>query len=147
MKLSTVLGFFTLCFTLALPFASATMSRKRHNEVAHRARGDVDVHKRSFTNARFTYYDVGLGACGVWNNPSDHIVALNVEQFGPGYPGEYCFKTITILYNGISLPATITDKCMGCPWGGLDFSRGLFDKFANEAVGVLNGEWWFNDDN
>lgn len=34
---------------------------------------------------------------------------------------------------------------MGCPWGGLDFSRGLFDQFAAEAVGVLYGEWWFDD--
>jgi hypothetical protein len=34
---------------------------------------------------------------------------------------------------------------MGCPWGGLDFSRGLFDLFAAEAQGVLTGNWWFND--
>jgi len=92
-------------------------------------------------------------------------VALNVEQFGPGYPGQYCFKSITIQYNGVTMQATITDKvrlvlafivcsyldvfleqCMGCPWGGLDFSRGLFDAFAPEAQGVLTGEWWFNDD-
>ncbi|KAH0835628.1 RlpA-like double-psi beta-barrel-protein domain-containing protein-containing protein [Lanmaoa asiatica] len=103
-------------------------------------------YKRSFTNSRFTFYDVGLGACGVWNKPGDMIVALNVEQFGPGYPGQYCFKPITISYNGQTIQATITDKCMGCPWGGLDFSRGLFDTFAAEAQGVLYGEWWFNGD-
>lgn len=38
------------------------------------------------------------------------IVALNVEQFGPGYPGEYCYKSITISYNGQNVQATITDK-------------------------------------
>jgi hypothetical protein len=34
---------------------------------------------------------------------------------------------------------------MGCPWGGLDFSRGLFDYFADESEGVLYGLWWFDD--
>lgn len=38
------------------------------------------------------------------------IVALNVEQFGPGYPGQYCFQEITISYNGKTIQATITDK-------------------------------------
>jgi len=141
MKPSTILSF----LAVALPFASATPSHRRHHEVAKRARADVDVHKRSFTNSRFTFYDVGLGACGVWNKPGDMIVALNVEQFGSGYPGPYCFQPITISYNGQTIQATITDKCMGCPWGGLDFSRGLFDKLAAEAVGVLYGEWWFDN--
>lgn len=56
MKPSTILSF----LALALPFTSGTPLRRHHNEVAHRARADVDVHKRSFTNARFTFYDVGL---------------------------------------------------------------------------------------
>lgn len=38
------------------------------------------------------------------------IVALNVQQFGAGYPGPYCFQTITISYNGQTVQATITDK-------------------------------------
>jgi hypothetical protein len=58
MKKSAIFGF----LTLALPFATASHSSwsKRHQEVAHRARGDVDIHKRDFPNARFTFYDVGL---------------------------------------------------------------------------------------
>ncbi|KAG6813630.1 hypothetical protein H0H92_009248, partial [Tricholoma furcatifolium] len=76
------------------------------------------------------------------------IVALNQEQFvenGDGYPGPYCFKTITMTYNGISAQATIMDECPGCPYGGLDLSRGLFSHFAAESIGVLYGEWYFND--
>jgi len=56
MKPSTILSF----LALALPFASATPLHRRHHEVANRARADVDVHRRSFTNSRFTFYDVGL---------------------------------------------------------------------------------------
>lgn len=46
--------------TFILPFVTAHWS-KRHQEVALRARGDVDIRKRqTYTNARFTFYDVGL---------------------------------------------------------------------------------------
>jgi hypothetical protein len=38
------------------------------------------------------------------------------------------------------------DECMGCPYGGLDFSTGLFSYFASQDAGVLYGSWWFNDD-
>ena len=38
------------------------------------------------------------------------------------------------------------DECPGCPYGGLDFSRGLFDFFASESAGVLYGEWNFVGD-
>lgn len=56
MKPSTVLSF----LALALPFASATPLSGHHHEVAKRARADVDINKRSFTNGRLTWYDVGL---------------------------------------------------------------------------------------
>ncbi|KAG1841124.1 RlpA-like double-psi beta-barrel-protein domain-containing protein-containing protein [Suillus subalutaceus] len=118
--------------------------RGRHQELAQRAQGDVGIHKRTFNNSRFTFYDVGLGACGQDSSPDDFIVALNVAQYGAGYPGPQCFKSITILYGGKTAQATIMDKCMGCPYGGLDFSTSLFNYFAPEDDGVLYGSWWFN---
>ncbi|OJA17778.1 hypothetical protein AZE42_06597 [Rhizopogon vesiculosus] len=132
-----------------LPFTSgsthAHIRRDSHQEVARRARSNVNVHKRGFDNTRFTFYDVGLGACGQYSSPGDFIVALNVDQYGGGYPGPQCFKSITISYGGKTAQATIMDECMGCPYGGLDFSVGLFQYFASEADGVLYGSWWFND--
>ncbi|KAG2107263.1 plant expansin [Suillus discolor] len=138
-----------LLVAAVLPFtvggALGHIQRVRHHELAQRARGDVGIHKR-FDNARFTFYDVGLGACGQYSSPSDFIVAVNVIQYGPGFPGPLCFKPITISCGGKTAQATIMDKCMGCPDGGLDFSKGLFDFFASEDAGVLYGMWWFNDD-
>ncbi|KAG1770988.1 hypothetical protein EDD22DRAFT_796261, partial [Suillus occidentalis] len=134
------------------------IKRGRHQELAQRARGDVNLHERAFDNSRFTFYDVGFhslkyvadfnirGACGQYNSPGDFIVALNVAQFGDGFPGPQCFKSITISYGGKTAQATIMDECMGCPYGGLDFSTGLFDYFASPDDGVLYGSWWFNDD-
>jgi len=132
---------------LLLPFVAANhWNPKRHQDVAHRARGDVDIHKRqSFTSARFTYYAVGLGACGQYNQPNDWIVALNVPQYGNGYPGPQCFKSITIQYGGKTAVAMIMDECEACPYGGLDFSEGLFSYFSDLSAGVLYGTWWFND--
>ncbi|KAH7912136.1 plant expansin [Hygrophoropsis aurantiaca] len=145
MRLSGIFGFLSISLPLIAAAEHGHHWSRRHGEIAHRARGDVDIHKRAFSNSRFTFYDVGLGACGKYNSPGDFIVALNVHQYGGGYPGPQCFKSITISFGGKTAQATIMDECMGCPYGGLDFSRGLFDYFSSESAGVIYGDWWFND--
>ncbi|KAG2349576.1 hypothetical protein BDR05DRAFT_871333 [Suillus weaverae] len=144
MRVTTILGFLSAIIPFSFANTHGNHWGRRHQEVAIRARGDVDVLKRSFDNARFTFYDVGLGACGSYSAASDFIVALNVDQYGSGYPGPQCFLPITISYGGKTAQAVIMDECMGCPYGGLDFSRGLFDYFASESEGVIYGSWWFN---
>ncbi|KAG1754435.1 hypothetical protein EDB19DRAFT_1902584 [Suillus lakei] len=144
MQVTTILGFLFAIIPFSFANTHGYHWGRRHQEVAIRARGDVDVVKRSFDNARFTFYDVGLGACGDYSAASDFIVALNVDQYGSGYPGPQCFLSITISYGGKTAQAVIMDECMGCPYGGLDFSRGLFDYFASESEGVIYGSWWFN---
>lgn len=105
------------------------------------------VEKRgAFDNARFSFYDAGLGACGKVNQASDFIVAMSVTQFGGGYPGPNCFRPIQIQIGSKSASAVIMDECMKCPYGGLDFSRGLFDHFASEDAGIIYGTWWFTDE-
>ena len=51
--------------SLALPFAANGAHHgapgQRHDSIARRSRGDINLHKRDqYTNMRFTYYDVGL---------------------------------------------------------------------------------------
>jgi len=138
--------------TVALSFFIANVAAdphgsphaRRHDSIARRAPGDVSTHlQKRFDNSRWTFYDVGQGACGQVNVASDFIVALNSDQFGSGYPGPYCFQQITMTYNGQTTTATIMDECPGCPYGGLDLSRGLFDFFAPESAGVIYGTWNF----
>lgn len=50
---------------------------------------------------------------------------------------------ITITAKGKSTQAQIVDECPGCPYGGLDFSPGLFQYFASEDEGVITGSWVF----
>ncbi|KZT03485.1 uncharacterized protein LAESUDRAFT_659661 [Laetiporus sulphureus 93-53] len=95
-----------------------------------------------FDNARLSFFDAGQNACGSVDTDSDFIVALNIEQWDGG---AHCYQTITINYNDKSTQATITDECPGCPYGGLDLSRGLFDFFADEAEGILYGTWNFGN--
>ncbi|KAF9009389.1 RlpA-like double-psi beta-barrel-protein domain-containing protein-containing protein [Cyathus striatus] len=120
---------------------------KRHSDVARRASGDVNLYKR-FSDTKWTFYDVevGLGACGKQNKDSDFTVALNSAQFGGGYPGPHCFQTITMKYNGKTATATVMDECPGCPYGGLDLTRGLFSYFDSQDRGIIYGEWWFGSD-
>ncbi|KAJ7109197.1 RlpA-like double-psi beta-barrel-protein domain-containing protein-containing protein [Mycena epipterygia] len=131
---------------LALPLALADhQPHVNHRELAKRAKGDLEK-RDSFTNARWTFYSTGLGACGGFNTDSDFIVALNQDTFGTSYPSKYCNKQITMTYNGKTTTATITDSCPGCPSpGGLDLSPGLFSFFGSQDLGVIQGTWWFND--
>ncbi|KAF8061535.1 expansin family protein [Lyophyllum atratum] len=123
--------------------------RRRHAErspslpllgrnVSSATEGGVATLNKRFDGARFSFYDAGLGACGGHNTNNDFIVALNHAQFDSG---DFCFKTITINYKGKSTQAQIVDKCMECPFGALDFSRGLFDFFASQDEGYIYGAW------
>lgn len=95
-----------------------------------------------------TYYDVGLGACGVTNTDSELIAALNVEQFNQfgsmsnGNP--VCGKTATLHYQGKSVTVTIQDKCPGCAYGSLDLSPAAFTQLADKSLGRIQITWSFN---
>lgn len=109
------------------------------------AAAPVDLVKRQSFSGRATFYDVGLGACGGYNVASDFIVALNAPQYGGGYPGPNCGRALTISYGGKTATATVRDQCPGCAYGSLDLSRGLFNYFASEDVGVFQMSWSWAD--
>jgi hypothetical protein len=60
MRVTTILGFLSTIIPFSFANTHGNHWGRRHQEVAIRARGDVEVLKRSFDNARFTFYDVGL---------------------------------------------------------------------------------------
>lgn len=109
------------------------------------AAAPVEIAKRQGFSGRATFYDVGLGACGGTNVASDFIVALNAPQYGSGYPGPNCGRQLRISYGGKSTTATVRDQCPGCGYGDLDLSRGLFNFFASEDVGVFQMSWTWAD--
>lgn len=93
----------------------------------------------------------------VWvsGTPTRQIVALSHLQWNNG---ENCHKAITITFKSKSATARIVDQvlclpaflrilayfkpqCMGCPYGGLDFSPGLFSYLTDGdlGLGIISG--------
>ncbi|KAJ7706145.1 RlpA-like double-psi beta-barrel-protein domain-containing protein-containing protein [Mycena rosella] len=120
-----------LALVLPTVFASHIVPRNHH----HHKRGDAHTGDKLFS-----FYAVGLGACGGTNSDSEYVVALNVPQWNNG---ANCNKEITITYNGKTANAKIVDECMSCPDGGLDFSTSLFNFFEDPDVGIIHGDWSF----
>ncbi|KAG6882289.1 hypothetical protein C0993_011232 [Termitomyces sp. T159_Od127] len=95
-------------------------------------------------------YSTGLGACGIVNHDSDHIVAVSHFLFDafPGYNGinpttnPVCGKQISVSYQGKSVIVTVADCCEGCALTDLDFSPAAFDILADPSVGRLDGITW-----
>ncbi|TVY55033.1 Allergen Asp f [Lachnellula suecica] len=85
----------------------------------------------------FTYYEAGLGACGITNDGStDKIVALSHLLMGTQSNGNpYCGKTITVEYKGKTTTATVTDKCMGCAIDAIDLSNAAYEELADLSLG------------
>lgn len=65
-----------------------------------------------------TYYDTGLGACGITSSDSDFIVAISHERFdavNTGNPNNnpLCGKKITAYRGDKSVEVTVVDRCPG----------------------------------
>ena len=95
-----------------------------------------------------TYYEAGLGACGLTNDgTTDKVVALPHVLMGPlSNTNPYCGKTITIKCSstGKTTTATVVDKCMGCNDYAIDLSNAAFLDLDELAVGRTKAIWWFN---
>ncbi|KJA20259.1 hypothetical protein HYPSUDRAFT_43400 [Hypholoma sublateritium FD-334 SS-4] len=116
----------------------------RHHDIAKRQPGNVAPFDRRISGARWSFYNVetgNAGSCGQFHTNADFTVAMNAAQM----QDSYCFKTITMTYNGKTTTASVTDTCPGCPYGGLDLTEGLFQYFAPASVGIIYGTWDFTD--
>ncbi|KAG1757490.1 RlpA-like double-psi beta-barrel-protein domain-containing protein-containing protein [Suillus lakei] len=96
-----------------------------------------------------TFYETGLGACGITNTDSDYIAAVSHLLFDafPGYDGvnpntnPVCNQQVTATYQGKSVTVKITDRCTGCALTDLDFSPSAFDQLAAESLGRIDLSW------
>lgn len=100
-------------------------------------------------SGEFTYYDIGMGACGEDDSGKDeteNIVALSHLLMGTVSNGNpMCGKTITIKANGKTTTAVVKDKCMGCKVNDIDVSKKCFKEISGDLdAGRIEVEWWFN---
>ncbi|KIM61694.1 hypothetical protein SCLCIDRAFT_1215786 [Scleroderma citrinum Foug A] len=96
-----------------------------------------------------TFFDTGLGACGLVNDNSDHIAAVSVLLFNsyPGYNGlnpnnnPICGRQIIAHYEGKSTTVTVVDSCPGCALKDLDLTPTAFSDLADQDLGRINISW------
>ncbi|CAG8776224.1 9561_t:CDS:2, partial [Acaulospora morrowiae] len=93
---------------------------------------------------RATFYDPGLGSCGITNSPQDFIVALNIPQYTGN---DVCNKVVLITGPKGSVKCTVTDKCPGCGFGCLDLSPAAFNQIGDQSAGVVDITWSYVDGN
>ncbi|KAF6756905.1 hypothetical protein DFP72DRAFT_1066284 [Ephemerocybe angulata] len=133
--------------TLALASSSdMKLVRRQHSTIAHKrdTSAGTELSAREDGNSRWTWYNTETGhegACGGLKLNTDFVVARAQVDFKQSD----CGKSITLEWQGKSAQAVIWDICPGCPSNALDLSKGLFTHFASEDVGIINGNWKFND--
>ncbi|EME38579.1 expansin-related protein [Dothistroma septosporum NZE10] len=98
-----------------------------------------------------TWYDVGLGACGLTNVASDHIVAISekiFDTYSNGNPNKnpLCGQYVTITgKDGSTYKAKIVDRCTGCAEADLDLSQDFFNTCTSNGDGRVGGMTWTFD--
>jgi len=147
----TMLSFSYLSLlSIAISFPSFVVASPTHGNLHlnHRSKNgettsNSSIQARQSSNAVFSWYVAGLGACGTTNSASDYIVALNTDQWDGG---SHCYEMVTLTYQGKSVQAQITDECAeGCVSGQLDLTEGLFAALSGgdpNVIGKMYGGTW-----
>lgn len=96
-----------------------------------------------------TWYETGVGACGWWNNPWDHVCAVSHIVYDranvDGNPNHnpLCGRLIHIQRGDRGVDVTLVDRCEGCGEFDIDVSRGAFEVLGNLNEGRVHTEWWW----
>ncbi|ETN39008.1 uncharacterized protein HMPREF1541_07050 [Cyphellophora europaea CBS 101466] len=99
-----------------------------------------------------TYYDPGLGACGVTSSPSQNIVSIAHSLFDAAQSGSdpnqnpLCGRKIrakrTKEGSGErSVDLTVVDRCVGCEPTDIDVSLSVFEQLADQGLGRVAVQW------
>ncbi|KAA8895476.1 RlpA-like double-psi beta-barrel-protein domain-containing protein-containing protein [Sphaerosporella brunnea] len=95
-----------------------------------------------------TFYDVGLGSCGIQSSNDQLVVAIShvlMDASNTGNPNNnpLCGKKIKCMRGGNSVTAVVVDRCVGCDPTTLDLSPEAFNKLGLPAEGRIPIEWYW----
>ncbi|KAJ5902205.1 hypothetical protein N7495_002733 [Penicillium taxi] len=94
-----------------------------------------------------TYYDPGLGSCGITSSESDSICAVSHILFDAASTGSnpndnpLCGLKIRLRRDGTSVDVKVVDRCVGCKETDLDVTESVFEKVAAIDLGRVTMEW------
>ncbi|KAF4616954.1 hypothetical protein D9613_008543 [Agrocybe pediades] len=87
-----------------------------------------------------TWFNTGLGSCGINNVDTDFVVALNSAQAAGN---AHCGQRVQVQYQGATVFATVVDTCPGCGVNGIDLTPAAFQMLAPLTVGRIQVTWDF----
>ncbi|KIW84412.1 hypothetical protein Z517_03662 [Fonsecaea pedrosoi CBS 271.37] len=94
-----------------------------------------------------TYYEPGLGACGLTSDDNDKIVAISHIVFDAVSVGSnpnanpLCGKKIRARKDNKSVDLTVVDRCTGCQPMDIDVTINTFADLADIDLGRVLVEW------
>ncbi|OAP62366.1 hypothetical protein AYL99_04569 [Fonsecaea erecta] len=94
-----------------------------------------------------TYYEPGLGACGVSSSDNDKIVAISHIVFDAVSVGSnpnanpLCGKKIRARRDNKSVDLTVVDRCTGCQPMDIDVTINTFAELADVDLGRVLVQW------
>lgn len=148
-----------ILFFVILPLAVGLgVGLTRHKRSSNSSNLPLPSNTATFTGD-LTYYQPGLGACGITSSSDDDIVAVSHIIFDAASTGSdpnanpLCGKKIRIERSSSdsrkrgksSVDVTVVDRCTGCAEADLDVSLTVFTQLADEADGRVKMSWaWLN---
>ncbi|KAI0790225.1 RlpA-like double-psi beta-barrel-protein domain-containing protein-containing protein [Irpex lacteus] len=96
-----------------------------------------------------TWYQPGVGACGISNTAADHIVAVSASFYdtfpyvgATPNPNKYvALPLYPTLNQGRSTTVTVVDRCVGCALHDIDLSPAAFSDLAPTSAGRIPVSW------
>lgn len=98
-----------------------------------------------------TYYDPGLGSCGVSSKSSEKICAVSHVVFDAASTSEnpnenpLCGLKLRIRRGDKSVDVKVVDRCPGCSVDDLDVSSAVFEELGDLAEGRVTVNWAWLD--
>ncbi|KAF8630007.1 hypothetical protein AX15_003156 [Amanita polypyramis BW_CC] len=104
----------------------------------------VGLEKRVAHSGRGTWFHVGLGNCGDYDNDGEPIVAISKALYDQNN-GSNCNQWMQIVNssNGRKVYAKVRDSCPDCSYGDLDMSPSIFSSLASLSTGEIHVSWHF----
>lgn len=144
-----------ICSTLALLIFIIGLAAGLSRKSGHQNLPLPSAHGGPYTGD-FTYYEPGLGACGVTSSSSDDIVSISHFVFDAAQSGSdpnqnpLCGKKLRAkrVKEGSgerSVDLTVVDRCVGCKSTDIDVSLSVFKKLADEDLGRVTVTWSWLD--
>ncbi|KAA8911660.1 RlpA-like double-psi beta-barrel-protein domain-containing protein-containing protein [Sphaerosporella brunnea] len=146
---ASLLALLSLILLLAIILPSVLTHKSRHNTTTL----PLPSHAKLYTGDG-TYYNTGLGSCGITSNDSEMVVAIGWQLYdgmAAGTAAQWnpnanpaCGRKIwarRVGRDGAGIVVKVVDRCTGCKATDLDFSPAAFKGIAEEWEGRVGVEW------